>query len=176
MMGAPHASPRNGKRLVDAMRQLAGGVCVITTGRAPTRTGYTGTAVFSLSVEPERIIISVGRSSSSYPAIADAGAFGVNILRSDQQYIADRFAGRGGVAGEARYQGAEWLETPNGVSLLQGALANVDCRVEEIIERHSHAIIVGEPLSITANSAADALIFWRSRYGSTASGVQLAAE
>ena len=45
---------RSGGRLVDVMRQLAGGVCVITAGRAPTRTGYTGTAVFSLSVEPER--------------------------------------------------------------------------------------------------------------------------
>jgi flavin reductase (DIM6/NTAB) family NADH-FMN oxidoreductase RutF len=163
-------------RLVDAMRQLAGGVCIITAGSAPTRTGYTGTAAFSLSVDPERFVISVGRGSSSYPALRDAGAFGVNILRADQQAIADRFAGRGGVAGEARYHGAEWFVTPNGVSLLQGALANVECRVEEIIERHSHAIVIGEPLSIAANSAADALIFWRSKYGSTGSGVRLAAE
>jgi len=158
------------------MRQLAGGVGVITTGRKPHRTGYTGTAVFSLSVEPERVVISVGRSSSSYGVLRETGAFGLNILRADQQAIADRFAGRGGVAGEARYQGAEWLETPLGVSLLVGALANVECRVEEIIERHSHAIIVGEPLSIAANPEADAPIFWRSRYGSTGSGVQLAAE
>ena len=149
-MSATYASLRNSKRLVDAMRQLAGGVCVITAGRAPNRTGYTGTAVFSLSIDPERIVISVSRGSSSFPAIRDAGAFGVNILSGDQQSIADRFAGRGGIAGEARYHGAEWFETANGVSLLQGALAHVECRVEEIIERHSHAIIIGQPLLIAA--------------------------
>jgi len=175
-MNAPNVSPKSGQRLVEAMRQLAGGVSVITAGKAPGRTGYTGTAVFSLSVDPERLVISVSRSSTSYAAIRDAGAFGVNILRGDQQSVADRFAGRGGVAGEARYHGAEWFETLNGVSLLRGALANIECRVEEIIERHSHAIIVGEPLSIAANSADDALIFWRSRYSSTGARAQLAAE
>ena len=40
------------------------------------------------------------------------------MLRGDQQHIADRFAGRGGVKGEARYEGAEWIASPRGVSLL----------------------------------------------------------
>jgi flavin reductase (DIM6/NTAB) family NADH-FMN oxidoreductase RutF len=167
---------RSGGRLVDVMRQLAGGVCVITAGRAPTRTGYTGTAVFSLSIEPERVTISVGRSSSSYPVIRDTGAFGLNILRWDQQHVADRFAGRGGVKGEARYAGAEWVIAPSGVSLLVGALANADCAVEEVIERHSHALIIGEPLSFTANHVDDALIFWRSRYASSRAVGKVAAE
>ena len=169
----PKPSPA---RLVDAMRQLAGGVCVITAGRAPNRTGYTGTAVFSLSVDPERVIVSVGRGSSSYPAIRDGGAFGLNVLRGDQQSIADRFAGRGGVKGEERYSGAEWFISPAGVSLLVDALATVECRVEEIIERHSHAIIVAEPLTIQTREAADALIYWRSRYAATPSSAVLAAE
>jgi len=43
-------------RLTDAMRQFCGGVAVITAGVTPDRTGYTGTAVFSLSVNPERIV------------------------------------------------------------------------------------------------------------------------
>ena len=167
---------RSGGRLVDVMRQLAGGVCVITAGRAPTRTGYTGTAVFSLSVDPERVAISVGRGSSSYPVIRDTGAFGLNILRWDQQSVADRFTGRGGVKGEARYGDAEWVVAPSGVSLLVGALANADCAVEEVIERHSHALIIGEPLSFTTNPVADALIIWRSRYGSIGASEKVAAE
>lgn len=163
-------------RLADAMRQLVGGVCVITAGRAPQRTGYTGTAVFSLSVDPEQIVISIGRSSSSYPAIREFGDFGVNILRGDQQTIADQFAGRGGVKGEARYSGADWTFSPRGVSLLIGALANVECRVDEIIERHSHAIVVGEPVSIDVQPTAEALIYWRARYAATPHAARLAAE
>jgi flavin reductase (DIM6/NTAB) family NADH-FMN oxidoreductase RutF len=165
-----------GQRLVDAMRQLAGGVSVITTGRSPNRTGYTGTAVFSLSVDPERVVISVAKSSSSFSVIRDTGAFGLNILSSDQQAIADRFAGRGGVKGEARYDGATWIVAPSGVSLLASALANVECAVEEIIERHSHALIIGETLSVVADSSPEALIFWRSRYGSSNAAARLAAE
>jgi len=163
-------------RLVDAMRQLPGGVSVITTGRAPNRTGYTGTAVFSLSVDPERVVISVGKASSSYAAVRESRIFGLNVLRSDQQAIADRFAGRGGVKGEERYDGAEWTVAPSGVSLLKSALASVECAVEEIVERHSHAIVIGEVISVSADSSSDALFFWRSRYGSTNAAARLAAE
>ena len=134
------------------MRQLAGGVSVITAGRAPNRSGYTGTAVFSLSVNPERIVISISRESSSYPLLREHGLFGLNLLSADQQHVADRFAGRGGVKGEERYQGAQWTVSPRGVSLLVNALATAECAVEEIIERHSHAIVIGEPLSIEAAS------------------------
>jgi flavin reductase (DIM6/NTAB) family NADH-FMN oxidoreductase RutF len=167
---------RRANRLADAMRQLPGGVCIITAGVAPNRTGYTGTAVFSLSVDPERVVISVGRSSSSYPVIRDGGFFGLNILSADQQEIADRFAGRGGVKGEARFNGADWVIGASGASLLVGALAALDCRVEEIIERHSHAIIVGEPLSITTQPLSGALVYWRSRYVSTGYEAAIAAE
>ena len=67
------AAPEGRVGLASAMRQLVGGVCVITAGRLPRRTGYTGTAVFSLSIDPERILISIDRSSSSYPAIREFG-------------------------------------------------------------------------------------------------------
>ncbi|RBP18132.1 flavin reductase (DIM6/NTAB) family NADH-FMN oxidoreductase RutF [Roseiarcus fermentans] len=173
-----HVSPEPGSlaRLTEAMRHLAGGVAVITVGKPPERSGYTGTAVFSLSINPERIVISIGRQSSSYSVIRQHGLFGVNILSAGQQHVADLFAGRGGVKGEARYQGAEWIVTPRGVSLLVGALATAEFRVEEIIERHSHAIVIGEPLAISATSDSDALIYWRSAYRAVGSGVRLAAE
>jgi flavin reductase (DIM6/NTAB) family NADH-FMN oxidoreductase RutF len=177
-VGQQHpATAQCGARLVDAMRQLAGGVSVITAGRAPNRSGYTGTAVFSLSVNPERIVISIGRGSSSYPLIRQHSLFGLNVLSAHQQHVADRFTGRGGVKGEERYEGAEWAVSPRGVSLLVNALATAECAVEEIIERHSHAIVIGEPLSIAAAARdADPLIYWRSVYRSTGYGARLAAE
>ena len=163
-------------RLVDAMRQLPGGVCVITAGRTPSRTGYTGTAVFSLSVDPERIVISIGRASSTFAPIHEFRDFGLNILRGDQQPTADRFSGRTGAKGEARFHGADWRITPRGVSLLRGALVAVECRVEEILERHSHAIVIAEPTFIEIEPAADALLYWRARYAATPAVPRLAAE
>lgn len=140
------------------------------------RTGYTGTAVFSLSVDPERIVISIGRFSSSYAPIRELRDFGLNVLRGDQQSVADRFSGRGGASGEDRFQGAEWRFTSRGVSLLVGASATLECQVEEIIERHSHALIVAEPKWIETDPAADALFYWRAQYSATRAVPRLAAE
>jgi flavin reductase (DIM6/NTAB) family NADH-FMN oxidoreductase RutF len=158
------------------MRQLAGGVAVITVGLTPYRSGYMGTAVFSLSVDPQRVVISVGRGSSSYPLIRQHGLFGLNVLAAGQQAVADRFAGRGGIKGEARYEGDRWNITPRGVSLLAGAIAAAECAVEEIIERHSHALIIGEPLSISASADSGALLYWRSSYRSLGDALRVAAE
>ena len=92
---------RSGARLPDVMRQLAGGVAVITAGKVPDRSGYTGTAVFSLSINPERIVISVGRNSSSYPIICGTSISASTSCAANSSTIADRFAGRGGVKGRS---------------------------------------------------------------------------
>jgi len=155
--------------LASALRRLPSGVNVITAGRAPNRSGYTGTAFFSLSFEPQRVIISVNRNSSAFPVIRDAEAFAVNLLSTDQQDIAERFAGKHGAKGEERYAGAVWRTGELGVSLLDGAVTNIECRIEEIIERHSHALIIGEVFSVAVDQTREALVYHDSRYGAVTS-------
>src|SRR5882757_6182424 len=108
-----------------AMRHLAGGVSVITAGRAKEITGMTVTSVSSLSVEPATLIVSINRESSSWPLLKRYGFFGVNILTADQLDIAERFTGKNSVKGVDRFQGAEWITRASGVPLLAGALAAV---------------------------------------------------
>src|SRR3954464_11060261 len=79
-----------------AMRQLTGGVSVITAGRGKDTSGMTVTSVSSLSVEPAALIVSINREASSWPLVQRHGFFGVNILASDQIDIAERFTGKGG--------------------------------------------------------------------------------
>ena len=136
-----------------AMRHLAGGVSVITAGRARDITGMTVTSVSSLSVDPATLIVSINRESSSWPLIKRHGFFGVNILTADQIDIAERFTGKGGLKGADRFAGAEWITRASGVPLLVGALAAIDCEVEDIVERHSHAIVIGRVLDLQALDA-----------------------
>jgi flavin reductase (DIM6/NTAB) family NADH-FMN oxidoreductase RutF len=131
-----------------AMRQLTGGVSVITAGRAGEITGMTVTSVSSLSLDPPSLIVSINRSASSWPLLKQDGFFGVNILHADQRDIAERFAGKNRVKGANRFTGAEWIRRVSGVPLLVGALAAIDCAVEDIIERHSHTIVVGRALDL----------------------------
>jgi len=151
-------------RFRSAMRHLAGGVSVITAGRGQGITGMTVTSVSSLSVGPATLIVSINRQSSTWPVLARDGFFAVNILTSDQLDVAERFTGKGGLKGADRFIGAEWTSRVSGVPILVGALAALDCAVEEIIERHSHAIVIGRVLDAQGSSRSAALAYWQGRY------------
>jgi flavin reductase (DIM6/NTAB) family NADH-FMN oxidoreductase RutF len=147
-----------------AMRQLTGGVSVITAGRGSDISGMTVTSVSSLSVDPPALIVSINRGASSWPLLKRYGVFGVNILTSDQIGIAERFAGKDGIKGADRFAGAQWTTRASGVPLLVGALAAIDCEIEEIIERHSHAIIIGRVLDVQVSARTAALAYWQGEY------------
>ena len=147
-----------------AMRQLTGGVSVITAGRGRDISGMTVTSVSSLSVDPPALILSINREASSWPLVKRYGFFGVNILTSDQIDIAERFTGKGGLKGAARFAGADWTTRASGVPLLVGALAAIDCEVEDVVERHSHAIVIGRVLDVAVSARTAALAYWQGRY------------
>ncbi|ETR78782.1 flavin reductase [Afipia sp. P52-10] len=147
-----------------AMRQLPGGVTIITAGRDGEISGMTVSSFVSLSVDPPTVMVSVNRQSSSWPLIQKRGVFGANILAADQTAIADRFSGKGGLHGPARFDGGEWMVLASGVPLLRGALAAIDCEVEHVIHRHSHVIIIGRVLELQTSAGQGALAYWNGRY------------
>jgi flavin reductase (DIM6/NTAB) family NADH-FMN oxidoreductase RutF len=148
----------------NAMRRLTGGVSVITAGRGRDISGMTVTSVTSLSVDPPTLIVSVNRGASSWPLIRRYGFFGVNILNADQLDIAERFTGKDGLKGGARFAGADWFTRASGAPLLSGALAAIDCEVEEVVERHSHAIVIGRVLDLQVSPRTAALAYWQGQY------------
>lgn len=147
-----------------AMRNLAGTVSVITTGRGEARTGFTATSVSSFSMDPPAMIVCLNRSSSSWPVLQSHQGFCINVLAHDQLHIADRFAGRGGHKGVARYEGAHWQELVTGALALSDALTVIDCELDEAIERHSHAILIGRVRAIRTRATAEPLLYWHGAY------------
>ena len=147
-----------------AMRQLAGGVSVITVGQGEDTSGMTVTSVASLAVDPPSLVVSINRASSSWPLLERYRCFGVNILQADQIAIAERFDGRNGLKGADRFTGAQWLQLASGVPLLKGALAAIDCEVEDIVERHSHALVIGRVLDLVLSQPGAALAYWQGQY------------
>jgi 3-hydroxy-9,10-secoandrosta-1,3,5(10)-triene-9,17-dione monooxygenase reductase component len=158
----PHISGASAFR--EAMRHLVGGVSVITAGADETRTGLTVTSAISLSLDPPTMLVCVNRNASAWPVIQRERHYCVNILDARHQAIADRFAGRGGVKGVERYEGARWRQLGTGAFGLEEALAVIDCAVEEIIERHSHGIIIGAVRSVQLGAGAEALVYGHGRY------------
>ena len=146
------------------MRYLVGAVSVITAGRGDDMSGMTVTPVSSLSLDPPSFIVSINRASSTWPLLQRYRHFAVNILTADQLDIAERFSGKDGLKGAARFAGVQWTARPPGAPLLVGALAAIDCEVEEMIERHSHAIVIGRVREVKLSERSSALAYWHGRY------------
>jgi 3-hydroxy-9,10-secoandrosta-1,3,5(10)-triene-9,17-dione monooxygenase reductase component len=147
-----------------AMRRLVGGVSVITAGSGDIRTGLTATSAISLSLDPPTMLVCVNRDASAWPVIQRERHYCVNILESRHQVLADRFAGRSGINGASRYEGERWRQFSTGAWGLEDALAVVDCAVEEIIERHSHGIIIGAVQWVHLGGGSEALVYGRGDY------------
>jgi flavin reductase (DIM6/NTAB) family NADH-FMN oxidoreductase RutF len=154
----------SGPKLQDAMRQLASGVSIVTTGDGAERNGFTATSVTSLSVDPPRVLFCLVRTSTSLPLLRQCRRFAVNILAARHVALADRFAGRTGAQGEDRFAGAGWRTLITGAPVLTDALAAVDCELEELIERHSHVIVIGRVDGVMLAESGEGLVYWRGRY------------
>jgi flavin reductase (DIM6/NTAB) family NADH-FMN oxidoreductase RutF len=147
-----------------AMRELAGGVAIITVGRDDDITGFTATSVCSLSVQPPRLVVCVSQSSASWIALQRYPHFGVNLLRDDEQALADRFAGRDGLEGAERYVGANWTTITTGTPILENGLAALDCEVDEMLPRYDHAIVIGRVRAVRLRVGVPPLVYWQGDY------------
>jgi flavin reductase (DIM6/NTAB) family NADH-FMN oxidoreductase RutF len=147
-----------------AMRQLPGGVTIITAGRDSEIAGMTVSSFVSLSVDPPTVMVSINRKSSSWPLIQKRGVFGANVLSADQAALADRFSGQAGIGGRERFEPGAWTVLASGVPLLRNALAAIDCEVEHVIQRHSHAIVIGRVLELRTSTGKGALAYWNGQY------------
>ena len=110
------------------------------------------------------MLVCVNRDASAWPVIQREHHYCVNILDSRHQDLADRFAGRSGINGAARYEGARWRQFATGAWGLEDALAVIDCAIEEIIERHSHGIIIGAVKWVHLGGGSEALVYGHGGY------------
>jgi flavin reductase (DIM6/NTAB) family NADH-FMN oxidoreductase RutF len=148
-----------------AMRALSSGVAIIACGEGASRVGCTITSLASLSLAPPTLFVCLARSSSTLVGLRREGAFSISLLAARHEALAHRFSGHGGAQGMRRFDGAEWITMSTGAPVLADAIAAFDCLVEELIERHSHAIVLGAVVSLREGVEEPALAHRRGGYG-----------
>lgn len=129
-------------------------VSIAACGAIGNRSGLTATATCSLSDSPPMISVCVNRSSRTHDAILDARCFSLNLLADDQMAVADAFAGKIGLIGEARFDCAKRSELETGAPIFDFALASFDCTLEIRHEVATHSIFV-EIVNTTIHGSAD---------------------
>ena len=146
------------------MRALAGTVTVLTTVHVGRRSGLTATAVCSLSAEPPRLLACVNQRGASYAAFAASRRLAINVLAEGQFAIAEIFAGQGG-PGSDRFAAGEWRDgEAEGLPLLEGAVSTFECRMAEMIDALTHAILIGDIMAVRTNPDLRPLLYCDGRF------------
>jgi len=148
----------------DAMALLGAAVSVITSDGEGGRVGLTVSAVCSVTDDPPTVLACLNRGSNSAAAVIRNGRFCVNLLSAGQRDLSDAFAGRPRLEMEARFEGARWSVLATGAPALDGALASVDCAVEEVVEKGTHSVLFGAVRAIRLGPPGTALIWWSRDY------------
>src|SRR5882672_4701545 len=87
----------------EAMSRLGAAVHVVTTDGPSGKTGFTATAVVSVTDQPATVLVCLNRGAISQPILRGNGVFCVNTLRAGDEIIADTFAGRTKVERDRRF-------------------------------------------------------------------------
>jgi flavin reductase (DIM6/NTAB) family NADH-FMN oxidoreductase RutF len=144
-----------------ALAAFAGPCSAIAAGRPGERTGLIVTSCVSPSADPPLLLAAISSGASTLAAIEREGCFGWSVLGEAHEAVARRFAGFGGVKGEARFEGAEWEALETGAPLLKDAPAAFDCRLEEMIPRGGFSLVLGRVVALRVGEATGALLWHR---------------
>ena len=121
---------------------LAHGVTVVSA-QHEGRVGGLAVA-WATQVSPKRILICVGKQSTTRELILGSGAFTVNALRTDQLEVARRF-GKGHSAQTDKFEGIPWHAGDSGAPVLDDCAAWFECRVVDTFELDDgHLLLIGE--------------------------------
>ncbi len=148
----------------EAMARLGAAVNVVTTDGAAGRAGFTASAVCSVTDDPPTLLVCMNRSSENNAVFKSNGVLCVNVLLARQRALADTFAGLTGLSGQARFAEARWGTLATGAPVLEGAVAAVDCEVEEVLEKGTHSVLFGAVRAVRLGDAGSALIWWARDY------------
>ena len=151
-------------------RQLLGrfatGVTVITA-RDPSGApvGMTASSVASVSLEPPLLLVSVDRAHDMHAALEAGQHFVLNVLAADQEALSRRFAGDE----EDRFDGVGYKENRQGVPVLDGALASIECVKQTAVPAGDHTVFIG---LVTGGAVTDRrpLLYYRGGYAGLQGG------
>lgn len=153
-----------------AMSFAASTVNIVTTDGAAGRFGLTVSAMASVSADTPKptLLVCVHHLSPAAQAIIQNGVFCVNVLRDDQSYISDCFAGRFKTPDGDKFSCAAWTTEVTGAPRVVDPLVAFDCRVVSSQQVGTHFVVFGEVETIFAGSIGSPLIYANRSYGTPA--------
>ena len=142
----------------DAMATLAAGVVVVSARTSDGFRGLTASTLISVSADPPLVLVGLEHGSITRAAVVETRQFNVSVLTREQEFLAERFAGR------APAVDATWKEVPhhlgtNGVPFIDGCVAWLECDVTDVHTAGDHDVCIGE-VRVARVGEGNPLILW----------------
>jgi 3-hydroxy-9,10-secoandrosta-1,3,5(10)-triene-9,17-dione monooxygenase reductase component len=145
----------------NVLGRFASGITVVASVDDDGRpVGLACQSFASLSLDPPLVLVCIGRTSSSWPKVEAAGRFGISILADDQKDVCAALGRRGG----DKFAGVEWSLSRNDAVHIDGALAHIDCAVQNVVEAGDHYVVIARVLELTAREDGTPLLYFRSDF------------
>ncbi|MFJ6757413.1 MULTISPECIES: flavin reductase family protein [unclassified Streptomyces] len=164
-VGEDERAPVSPAEFRAVLGNFASGVTVITAPPGEDEEGPAGFACqsfASLSLDPPLVTFMVARTSTTWPRIARAGVFCVNILGAEQGELCRSFA----VSGADKFAGVSHTPAPvTGSPQLDAVPAWIDCRIHAVHTGGDHLIVVGRVEAMGAAGEGEPLLFHKGRFG-----------
>lgn len=137
----------------------SGLVVVAAEGPRGGPVGFTCQSFYSVSLDPPLVSFSVMKTSTSYPAIREAGGFSVSVLSQRHHDVSRRMGRRGA----EKWVGVNLTRTARGNPVLADSVTWLDCELRDEHEAGDHFIVVGSVIEIApeAGRHADPLLFFQ---------------
>ena len=148
--------------LRDVLARLPAGVVLVSTAAGTGFRGITATSFCSVSLRPPLVLVCLDRLAAARDAVLEHGAFSASLLSRHQQFLADRFAGRA-PTGDPDWRDVAHRLGANGLPIVEGCVAWVECRVDTVHEAGDHDIVVGA-VTGGGRGQGEPLIHWERDY------------
>ncbi|GAA2451257.1 flavin reductase family protein [Agromyces soli] len=114
----------------------------------------------SISLDPPLVAVSVARTSTTWPLLADRPGLGLSVLGSEQEALCRRLSARTG----DRFADADWRTGENGSVLVEGAALWLECGIHAVYDGGDHEIVLLEVLGSEMFPEVAPLVFHQSRF------------
>lgn len=157
------------QQFFEGMSHAACTVNVVTTDGPAGRAGVTVSAMSSVSADTPRpsLLVCVHHMSPAADAILENRVFCVNVLRDDQSYISDTFAGRIKTAANDKFSCAEWMSGRTGAPRVKNPLVAFDCTLMHCEQVGTHWVLFGAVEEVHIARRGSPLIYANRAYGTS---------
>lgn len=152
----------DGRWFREVLGQYPTGVCVVTASpdEGP-KVGFVVGSFTSVSLDPPLVAFFPDRKSSTWPKIAAAGSFCVNILSAGQEHLCRQFSAKS----EDKFQGVPSRPAGTSAPIIEDVVAWIDCELESVTDAGDHYMVLGRVRELAIENPTLPLLFFQGGYG-----------